>query len=326
MSGNSKSSSGGDGTGAGVGAGSAAVADGVPTPQPNLPLGTKKVVIFDTNAYRRLGRHKVQSLRQREIECNVCALAHPVVMLELAAHLADENDPHYSPCMSAMTALAEHTLSPTGSGGLSLCAEPRSEVCHQLFQSVRAEDEQLVKDLSMLPRYVRQYAPDITDPDVIEKFRKCADQVMRLEAQWKESMKRLLRQPPDLQRWQDFLAIRTVDECARMAGRRLGIYETYRKMSVIQNVYPTPFRMMSILLQMLASASPDSIDNHKKKWGNYLWDYLICFSVGSSHSIEDAKVFLVTGDHDIEKASIAAECGDRVISLQDHMNSVGLSL
>ena len=64
---------------------------GMPIQQPSLPPGIKKVVIFDTNAYRTLGRRKVQSLRQRELECGVLALAHPVVMLELSAHLADKN-------------------------------------------------------------------------------------------------------------------------------------------------------------------------------------------------------------------------------------------
>lgn len=53
----------------------------MPTPQPSLPSGTKKLVIFDTNAYRMLGRRNVQALRQRELACGVLALAHPGVVV-----------------------------------------------------------------------------------------------------------------------------------------------------------------------------------------------------------------------------------------------------
>jgi hypothetical protein len=85
--------------------------------QPQTPPGTKRVVIWDTNAYRNFvgdynvadARAKALQLRQREQAAGVFSLASPIVIWELAAHLADSTDPHYPNCLAALTCLAEHT-------------------------------------------------------------------------------------------------------------------------------------------------------------------------------------------------------------------------
>lgn len=292
-------------------------------PHPSLPSGTKKVVIFDTNAYRMLGSRNVQALRQRELASGVLALAHPVVMLELSAHLADKNDHNYKPCMSALAALAEHAKKPDASG-LCYCPEPRTEMCHQLFGTMPPGDEQRVRDMGVLAVYVGKSYPDIDNPQMLESFKRCADQVKRLEAQWTDWMKRQLASGgTSLARsWEDALALFTVAICAGVVGVQLKPAEILGKAKVVRDVFPVPLRLMSALLQKLTPSSPPNLDN--PKWGNYIWDFLVCFSVGNSHAIDDAKIFLVTGDGEIEKASVAAGCGDRVVSLQNHMKSVGI--
>jgi hypothetical protein len=85
--------------------------------QPQSPPGTRQIVIFDTNAYRELtfglslndARNKSFQLRQLEVNSGHFALANPVVIWELVAHLADPTDPAYANCLSGMVALAEHT-------------------------------------------------------------------------------------------------------------------------------------------------------------------------------------------------------------------------
>jgi hypothetical protein len=72
----------------------------VTSPPAGLPPGTKRVVTFDTNAYRNLNRNKVRDLRQRERETGVFALANPIVIQELAAHLVNERDDDYRHCVS----------------------------------------------------------------------------------------------------------------------------------------------------------------------------------------------------------------------------------
>jgi len=298
----------------------------MPTPQPDLPPGTKKVVIFDTNAYRGLGRAKAQVLKQRENECGVLALANPVVMLELASHLADKKDRHYKSCMSALAALAMHTKKPN-STGLCYCPEPRSDVCHQLFGKIPRGDEQRVKDMGALAVHVNEHYPDIANPQMLKNFRTCADQVKQLETQWTEQMKRLHApsKAVDVQRWEDALANFIVAMCASAVCHLLTVADINHHTSVIRTAYAAPLRMMSLLLQKLTTVPPASFDNPAKKWGNYLWDFLICFAVGGDHAIKNADVYLVTGDQDIVKASVAAGCGDRVLSLQEHLTSVGLS-
>lgn len=294
----------------------------MPAPQPSLPSGTKKVVIFDTNAYRILGRSKVKALRQRELACGVLALAHPVVMLELSAHLADKNDHSYKPCMSALAALADHAKKPDASG-LCYCPEPRTEMCHQLFGIIPPGDEQRVKDMGVLAVYAGKNYPDINHPQMLENFSRCADQVKRLEARWTHWMKSQLASGGTsvARGWEDALAVFTVAVCAGVVGHQLKPTEIQGKAKVVRDVFPVPLRLMSALLQKLTTSSPPNLDN--PKWGNYVWDFLVCFSVGNSHAIDNANIFLVTGDREIEEASVAAGCGDRVVSLQNHMKSVG---
>lgn len=75
-----------------------------------------RCVILDTNAYRRLARRqsltearrKGTGIRARDQAHDVQALAHPLVIVELLAHLADPTDPAHDDCRSAVVALWEH--------------------------------------------------------------------------------------------------------------------------------------------------------------------------------------------------------------------------
>src|SRR5260370_37431885 len=65
-----------------------------------IPAGMKRVIIFDTNAYRVLTaktsladcRAKAVRLRQAEQAMGVLVLASPTVIWELIAHLDDPHD------------------------------------------------------------------------------------------------------------------------------------------------------------------------------------------------------------------------------------------
>ena len=45
--------------------------------------------------------------------------------------------------------------------------------------------------MGVLARYVNKNYPDIASPQMLENFKRCADQVKRLETQWTDWMKRL---------------------------------------------------------------------------------------------------------------------------------------
>ena len=169
--------------------------------QPKLPVDTKKIIIFDTNGYReltnglRLGEIKANSLRLRECEhkAGIFALANPIVIWELIAHLANVNDPAYDHCLNALVALAEHTGNPNNSnGGLCLFEDPESTVCRELFGVVPQVAQKFVQDLSQLATYVKLKAPTITDPVALGNFRGFSTAMDSREKEWRRDMEEVL--------------------------------------------------------------------------------------------------------------------------------------
>jgi hypothetical protein len=65
---------------------------------------------------------------------NVRAMACPFVIVELASHLADENDPHFSECVAALCAMWAHCKEELdGVTQLSTLADPETQLCESLY-------------------------------------------------------------------------------------------------------------------------------------------------------------------------------------------------
>ncbi len=109
-----------------------------------LPAATKRVIIFDTNAYRVLAhgmtlndaRVKALQLRRCEQSAGVFIVASPVTVWELITHLADPADPALPHCLNALVMLGEHALSPGASKrrDFSFRRFCESTVCRELFR------------------------------------------------------------------------------------------------------------------------------------------------------------------------------------------------
>jgi len=83
------------------------------------PIDTKRLCVFDTNAYRKLtaGKSPAESrdiaVRVRDLEkaAGTISAANPFVIWELVGHLDNLADPAYQHCLNALVALSEHTWS-----------------------------------------------------------------------------------------------------------------------------------------------------------------------------------------------------------------------
>ena len=324
--------------------------------QPQTPPGTTRVVIFDTNAYRNFvgglnvadARIKALRLRQLEQAAGVFSLASPIVIWELAAHLADPTDPHYPDCLAALTCLAEHTWARKDPpGGVCVFADPASTVCRELFHAVPPLAGQNVQNLSLLAAHVKKHAPDMSDPKALHNFKSFSAAMEKAENDWIKDMKGVLKQcsPEIAKQWiggADDKATRaklrkffgsekflvawagvTVIRHAALVNATLSPDDFKEKTQAVRDIFPTPFHLMATLLQKFPQPNPIKIDHPKKKRGNYIWDCAICFSIGTQHAIDDAKMYLVTADTDIIDAASKGGCSDRVLSLKDHLASVG---
>ena len=169
--------------------------------EPQVPAGTTKIIIFDTNAYRNLtyglplpeARAKALALRSLEQKAGVFALASPLVIWELVAHLADPSDPAYQHCLFALVALAEHTWSPfRPNDGVCVFADSASVVCRELFRVVPSIGTENTQNLSKLAAYVKKHAPNLTLPAALTNFKVFSAKLAELEKQWLFDMQKIL--------------------------------------------------------------------------------------------------------------------------------------
>ena len=322
---------------------------------PQLPRGTKRVVIFDTNAYRdfigRLppaeARAKALRLRLKEQTAGVLALANPFVIWELAAHLAEPADESYDKCLSALTALSEHTWNRNDPpGGVVVIADPETTVCRELFRKNPPAAAQNVQNLCLLAAHIKNNPPPITYPPMLHNLRVFADKMNAMEKHWLEDMQGVLDGcAPEIAKnwvggetdketrsklkafftseafmiaWAGVMVMRH----AALVDAEIVPDKIQSMVQAMRDIFPAPFYLMSAFLQKFPEPNPLQLDNPKKKRGNYVWDTAICFTIGKTHEIENAKMYLVTGDGPIIDAARAAKCEDRVLSLRDYLTSL----
>jgi hypothetical protein len=325
--------------------------------QPQIPPGTKKIVIFDTNAYRDLtfglslaeARAKALRLRALEQKAGNFALASPIVIWELIAHLGNISDLAYPYCLNALVALAEHTWSPFDpNAGICLFADAASTVCRELFLTVPPIAVQNVQNLSKLAAYVKKHAPNLTLPAALTNLKVFSMELAKREKQWLTDMQKILTDcdPKIAKPWiggkddkdvrqklrsyfaspafMDAWAAITVVRHANMLGVKLTPAELSEKAKAIRKIFPVPFHLMSALLQKFPTPQPMNLSSPKRNRGNFMCDTAICFSIGGFHEVDGASMFLVTADRAIKDAANVAQCPDRVVTLTDYRNSVGL--
>jgi hypothetical protein len=325
--------------------------------QGRIPKGTKRIVIFDTNAYRYFAPSgtlpeacaKAVRLRQCEQAASVLVLASPTVVWELIAHLADPTDRYYNQCLKSLVMLGEHAVDPAKpTGGISLISDAESAVCRELFRLVPTVNEQGIRSLGSLVKHVGKYAPDLTDPKARENIQKIASHVYAFEKDWLNIMQPVLQHcDPKVakqffgdiperelrksmadffvsQIFANMWASFTVQMYATKVGYTINSDEDLKqKAQLVLAGFPVPFHLMSALLQKIAMDPNFNLSNPDKKRWNFVWDSQLTFSIGSSHTIAGVPLFFVTSDAEILAAAKSANCGEQVIALREHLKSVG---
>ena len=322
-----------------------------------IPLGTKRIIIFDTNAYREFApggplancHAKAIKLRECEQANAVFVLASPTVIWELTAHLADPKDRFYNQCLKSLVVLGQHSVNPTKpDGGISLFPDAESTVCRELFHAVPEVNERGVRNLGSFVKHVVKYAPDLSDPKAQAHINQIAAQVDAAEKEWLKSMqpvlarcdpaavKHLFSKVPDVElrkhmsqffttrAFVDMWATFTVQMHAAKVGYTIASAEDLKqKARIALDAFPVPVHLMSGLLQKIAMDQNFKLNNPDRKRWNFVWDTQLTFSIGNSHQIGDAPIFFVTSDGEILNAAKAANCHERVLALPHYLESVG---
>lgn len=328
------------------------------SPLPISEVNSKKTIIFDTNAYRVLtfglslkdARNKALQLRQLEHRSGHSALAHPIVVWELLAHLVDSSDPAFNHCLNALVALGEHTVSrEEPDGGICLIAEALSTVCHELFGRLPHGYQQGLENLGSLVTHIVRHAPDIGDPVVRQNIENLGHGMETKEAGWLKGMASVLdhfspgvakvvfgsgndsealrkartffASPAFFEAWSYYIV---ASHAVEVGITTLPPDELHAKAQIVRNLFPVPFHLMSALLQRLATPRPPDLTNPRRKRWNFVWDSMIVFSIGPG-TINEAPVYMVTADGEILAAAKASGYADRIFALSTYLKSVGMT-
>ena len=324
--------------------------------RPNL----KKMIIFDTNAYRILtsdlsledSRVKAIKLREREKNTGYSVLAHPIVIWELLSHLTDSGNPGYSRCLNALVALGEHASSRNRTdGGINMIADALSTVCRELFGRLPPGYEQGLQNLGSLVTYITKNAPNISDATALQNIQRLGLGMEAKEKAWVNGMKSILSHfSPEVIRevleigaaadsealqkvrayfageaffksWSDYVVI---SNALDVGISNMTPQEIDTKSKIVRQLFPVPFKLMSAILQKLAQPSPANVASKGAKRWNFVWDSMITFSIGPG-TIDDAPVYFITGDREIITAAQAAGYAELVLTLDDYLKSIGMA-
>ncbi len=145
-------------------------------PRPNLPARSEAApgcVVFDTNVYRDYCRKilpgsalKMDSIRKYERARSIQSLANPFVIMELASHLIDDQDPDYANCRCAMNALVEHCATDDASQ-VRFVADSESLLAHFLLGQELATYRETTEVLARLAKTIHSLGAGPLDADAI---------------------------------------------------------------------------------------------------------------------------------------------------------------
>ena len=318
-----------------------------------LPSGINRVVVFDTNAYRKLclglsievSKNKTKQLLPKERMNNTVGIANLYTVMKLVAHLGDKTDPHYYNCLSALVSLGTHTWM---NNGIRMIPDSTTTVCMELFGKVPAGHQQALDATSSLVGYIMDHALNIDDDSAQKQIKLFKHIIDKNEKLWVDTVKAGVEKcdPKGAKDWEigkgDKLRqkkLRTLinsdNFLSYFAGLLLPLYanqvnvclelhELSEKTEHFIKVFETPLHLITKIWTKVATCGGYTLQHPKEKRGNYLWDFSIAFAIGGKHSIGGTNLFLVTDDKRIKEAACETQCGDRVLKLSEYLDSIGI--
>jgi len=319
----------------------------------DFPSEIEGVRIFDTNSYRRLAHNasdeeavrRATDLVASERGNHIQAIASPVVLLELLAHLGDPVDPSYANCKAAVCAAERHCRMALDSGGTHIAIAPSTDL--QLCISLTGEwPEALVHNDDLIRAIALRVSEDPSE-QALGGFREDLREVSRLAAEtertFSEGTERYLMDNveksaremgfdggrADLRR--AFLAYldtpqafeQTAEAHVLRAQDNLSLEDTPEVLGEKARFVADGFAVgIGLYLQLVKKIVESNWDLTQGKGANLLWDMQVAFLIGRDHTFADRPCAVVTGDRAIVSAAVAAGLGDAILDYGDYRSQL----
>jgi hypothetical protein len=267
----------------------------------------------------------MESLKAAECEQQSKAFANPYVLMELAFHLADESDPHFFACQSALIALYKHCQEPDGQ--LCLLADSESLIARMLYGRVPAGHHETAEILAQLAREMA-IANGKPGPAFVQVCEQIAERVDSVEADFVDDMRAVIELlNPECSGWDPFSndmgkrkkaleVVKSEAMCLSIAG--MFVLKTRSLLGVLQDdsdfdamarfvlkTFPVSIRFYQEMLKRIVGTG---CDISKKQRSNSIWDLQIAVGIGQRLQSGLPELVLVTGDAAITQAAKMLAC------------------
>jgi hypothetical protein len=309
-------------------------------------------IVFDTNAYREFTFGKrtegilpaVSNLLKKESASGAQAFANPFVMLELAAHLSDPNDPAYDNWKSSIVALSSHCSRQLDNGSqIAVLADSESQLCKVFHNAVPPAHANTTEKLCKIFKYIATDFSEAAVDKIRNDFKEISEVVTTTETRFVSDMMQYTIQgfDPSAIDWSSLKANQSLRK--KLLGflgsahslellARIHIIKTYTLLNKPINGdqindmakfflerFQTPLQLYNEIVRRIVMSGCDLT---KKNRSNWIWDIQIAFNIGHLHNVNGHNVRLVTSDGDILKAAKEANCGSIIYSLSDYLDAI----
>ncbi len=308
----------------------------------------RRCVVLDTNAYRRLARRrpptearrKGTGIRTHDQRQGVQAIAHPLVIVELLAHLSDPEDPSRDECRCAIITLWEHCATTLGgTRQIAILEDPETQLAVALYRCCPIANHRLVENLAHTARLIGETDADDVLTQLQDTLRSCVETVESIEENFVRDMAQFVVQgfDPTARSWDAIkrnpdlltrvisyleseqslttLARAKVALARHVVGRDLSVPVHNDEVETVINSFKCHLELYRRIVRTIVERGPDVTKPKKRNW---VWDLQIAFSLGEYTVRNGLSMDLVTGDIDIVEAANAAGFGDRVISVDQY--------
>lgn len=315
----------------------------------------RRVVAFDTNAYRSLAfraspeeaRWKARVLVERERTHGIQALTYPTVLWELMAHLDSPTDPSYGVAKAAVVAAVEHTSVPIGDvKHPAIWLSPDLQLCRSLWD---VTPKKLLETDDLLRGIAARVAQDPSEA-ALDRIRQdlvaVSHKVKDAERDFAMSMQQHLMANLEAEACargsrpsrKDLLRAYVGNLGTERAREAVALAHVLRAMSYTE-VTETPeetqqkarwvadkFRVaVTLYTEVVGKITRSDWDLTTGKGPNYLWDLQVAFLVGNEHSVEGRPATIVTDDEDIVGAAATSGARSVIMSYQEYRQSISSS-
>ena len=308
----------------------------------------RRCVVLDTNAYRRLARgrpptearRKGAGIRMHDQRQAVQALAHPLVIVELLAHLSDPADPSRDDCRCAIITLWEHCATTLGGARqLAILEDPETQLAAALYGCCPISNHQLVENLAQTTRRVGETDTNDVLSQLDDLLRSCVETVDSIEDKFVQDMAQFVVQgfDPQARSWDAIkknpdlltrvnayldsaqslttLARAKVLLARQVVGRDIFAPVHDDEVETVISAFKCHLELYRRIVRKIVETGCDVTKPNKRNW---VWDLQIAFALGSYTVRHGLVMDLVTGDADFAAAGKAAGFGDRVLSFDQY--------